>query len=377
MGQAYTPGLLVTAETTFQTRRILPLAGNVKVSLNQQVSAIDVVAETFMPGNVTPLNMANALSVPPVEVPGIMLKKVGDTIAPGDILARTKGIFGYFKNEYISKIHGTLESISKITGQLIIRHEPIPIQVKAYVHGKVVQVIASEGVVVETKASLIQGIFGVGGETLGKLHLCTNDPQAPVTADQIRPEMQGKVVIGGARMTREAVDKARQLGVAALVSGGIDDQDLKEILGYDLGVAITGTEQLGITLIITEGFGDIGMAKKTFELLQTHAGKEASVNGATQIRAGVLRPEIVIPLTNTTSQFTEVAPTVGGGVLELGAMVRIIRDPYFGVLGNVTGLPAEPKVLGSGSKARVLEVTTEQGEFLIVPRANVELVGKG
>ena len=31
------------------------------------------------------------------------------------------------------------------------------------------------------------------------------------------------------------------------------------MLGYDLGVAVTGSEKLGLTLIITEGFGEIAM----------------------------------------------------------------------------------------------------------------------
>ena len=58
-----------------------------------------------------------------------------------------------------------------------------------------------------------------------------------------------------------------KVGAAALVSGGIDDQDLKEILGYDLGVAVTGSEKIGLTLIVTEGFGEIAMAERTFRLL--------------------------------------------------------------------------------------------------------------
>ena len=44
------------------------------------------------------------------------------------------------------------------------------------------------------------------------------------------------------------------------------------------------------------------------------------------------------------------------------------------MIGEVAGLPSEPTVLGSGSKARVLEVTLESGERVIVPRANVELI---
>ena len=67
------------------------------------------------------------------------------------------------------------------------------------------------------------------------------------------------------------------------------------LLGYDLGVAITGHEDIRPTLIITEGFGQIAMAGRTYELLAANAGRRASANGATQIRAGVLRPEIIIP----------------------------------------------------------------------------------
>jgi hypothetical protein len=62
------------------------------------------------------------------------------------------------------------------------------------------------------------------------------------------------------------------------------------------------------------------------------------------------------------------------GELAIGRTLRIIRDPWFGMIGEVSALPAEPQVLGSGSKARVLEVKFPSGETAIVPRANVELI---
>ena len=42
---------------------------------------------------------------------------------------------------------GTVESISAITGQVILREPPLPVQVRAYVDGTVVQVNEGEGVV--------------------------------------------------------------------------------------------------------------------------------------------------------------------------------------------------------------------------------------
>jgi hypothetical protein len=52
----------------------------------------------------------------------------------------------------------------------------------------------------------------------------------------------------------------------------------------------------------------------------------------------------------------------------------VIRHPYFGALGKVTGLPSALQVLESQSKARVLEVELEDGNKVIVPRANVEMI---
>ena len=49
--------------------------------------------------------------------------------------------------------------------------------------------------------------------------------------------------------------------------GGVDYNTISKILGYSLGVAITGTENT-TTLILTEGFGEINMAERTFNLLK-------------------------------------------------------------------------------------------------------------
>ncbi|MCE2880832.1 MAG: hypothetical protein LW636_00540 [Planctomycetaceae bacterium] len=373
MAKAYTPGLKVSASTVYRARRLLPVTGEVLVKAGDRVGARDTVARTFVEGEVTPVALASLLSAPAGDVPSLMLVKQGDTVEAGQPLARSKGIFGLGKKEVPSPAAGTVESISATTGQVILRGAPIAVEVKAYVSGTVVEALSGEGAVVECDAALVQGIFGVGGETVGPIRMAANSPDATLGAADIKPDMKGAVVVGGARMTAGAVQAAQAAGVAALVAGGIDDADLKAILGYDLGVAITGSERIGLTLVVTEGFGDIAMAARTFALLKGFEGREASVNGATQIRAGVMRPEIVV-----ARQAGDPAPSTGArpeeGALEIGTQVRLIRDPYFGLIGSVAALPSEPAVLGSGSKARVLEVTLGDGRRVTVPRANIELI---
>ncbi|MBL1217622.1 MAG: hypothetical protein D8M59_09015 [Planctomycetes bacterium] len=373
MGNAYTPGLKVVNRITHQCRRILPIPGKVLVSKGDHVEAEQVVAQTFMPGDIMPVNLANLLSMPPSDVMECVLKKVGERIEVGEPLAQTKGIFGMFKQVYKSKDAGTIETISDVTGQVIIRGEPIPVEVRAYLTGTVTEVIPEQGVMIEADVSFVQGIFGIGGESFGTIKMAAASHEQELQADMITPDMKGCVIVGGARVWHDAVRKAIEVGAAAVVAGGIDDQDLKKILGYDLGVAITGTEKVGVTLVITEGFGDIAMAERTFDLLKARVGDFAAVNGATQIRAGVMRPEIVIPLSEEEVKAEEPAK-LDGGMLETGRPVRIIRDPYFGLIGTVAGLPSEPQVLGSGSKARVLDVKLGSGETVVIPRANVELI---
>ncbi|MCP3905706.1 MAG: hypothetical protein GY715_18935 [Planctomycetes bacterium] len=373
MAQAYTPGLKVTNRMRYSCRRILPIKGDVLVSKGDRVDAEQIVAQTFMPGEIAPVNMANLLAMPPADVLECMLKKEGDRIEIDEPLAQTKGIFGLMKKTVQSKHEGTIETISGVTGQIIIRGEPIPVDVKAYLSGEVVEVIPNEGVVIEEDITYIQGIFGVGGEAYGTIRMAAVSHDQELTADLITPDMAGCIIIGGGRVWHEAIRKAQQVKAAGIVAGGIDDQDLKEILGYDLGVAITGTEQIGITVILTEGFGDIAMADRSFQLLRSREGDTAAITGATQIRAGVMRPEIVIPLT-AEERAQETEPEHTSGLLEIGRPVRIIRDPFFGLIGSVAGLPEKPQVLGSGSRARVLEVKLDSGESVVIPRANVELI---
>jgi len=373
MAHSYTPGLKVTEKMLITKKRILPLKGNVVIKLGDMVEPDTVVARTELPGTVEPLNVANILGVPPEDILGCMLKKEGDPIEKNEAIAVNKSFFGLFKTEAKAKITGSIESISSVTGQVLLRGEPIPVEVKAYLRGKVVEIFEREGCAISTLGAFVQGIFGVGGETHGVIKVVVPDSRTVLKEEHINEGCKGCVLIGGSLATAGAIKKAIALGARGIVAGGISDKDLKEFLGRDIGVAITGSEELGITLVITEGFGEIDMAQKTFDLLKSKEGVMACINGATQIRAGVIRPEVVIPMDGDikAAETAKEAATTG---LEVGSPIRVIRQPYFGHIGVVSNLPPALQVLESESKARVLEVTFKDGQKAVIPRANVELI---
>jgi len=372
MASAYTPGLTVSGDIVVRRVRRLPIKGEVLVALGQEVTPLQIVAQAMLPGVLQTIKIAEKLGIEPQDVQALLKVKVGDAIEKDLLIAEGKKLFGLFKAPSVtSEYVGKLESISEVTGNLLIREPSIPVDIKAYIQGAIAEILPGEGVVVETRCAMIQGIFGVGGERVGTIKVAVSDPSKVIEASDISDSDAGKILIGGAGMTYEAILRGSQVGVTGLVAGGIKDSDLTKFLGYDIGVAITGQEQINLTLMVTEGFGYLGMAERTFALLKSLEGQVASINGATQIRAGVIRPEIIVPLAADAKKAIVAADSFE---LKKGTPIRVIREPYFGKLGTVTELPAQLVVLDSGTEVRVLRAKLSDGEEVTVPRANVEII---
>ncbi len=372
MALAYTPGLKVKASTTIRAVRRLPILGEVLVAQGGTVEFDTAVARTSVPGGVEIVKLVYLLGVDPEDVGRYMRRKVGDKVEKGDVIAEKKGFLGMFRSVAKSPTSGVVQQVSELTGQVTIAEAPVPIEVMAYIPGQVEKVLPSEGVIIRTNAALIQGIFGLGGETHGPVVLAVRSPDEVLTVDKIRDEHGGKIIVGGSLVTVEALRRCVSLGVKGVVVGGIEDKDLSDFLGYEIGVAITGHENVGLTLIITEGFGKMRMSDRTFNLLKRLEGKEAAINGATQIRAGVIRPEIIVPQPEPERGADDFdVPSKG---MEPGMAVRIIRDPDFGKIGKIVSLPVELQVVETESPVRVLRVELEDGRTVVVPRADVEII---
>lgn len=368
---AYTPGLKVKRYMSVQKTRRLPLLGEILVDTGDKVSYDTIVARTDVPGDPELVKATAILGVDADEVRDFVTKKEGDPVKKGEVMGRYRMFFGLINREAVSPIDGEIETISELTGQIIIRPDPVPVEVNAYLPGLIVEVMSREGVVIETKAAFIQGILGLGGEIHGELKVVVESSWDELTADRISNEDRGHILIGGSLITYEAVQKAVEVGVAGLVAGGMNYTDVTKILGEAIGVAITGEEEIGTTLIITEGFGKMEMSRRTFELLRSFEGSIAAINGATQIRAGVMRPEIIIPHAESAEETMAEELSVG---MQAGTPVRLIRQPYFGSIGTVVSLPVELQKVESGSKVRVMVVKLDDGREVVVPRANVEII---
>jgi hypothetical protein len=284
-------------DTVVRKERRIPIEGEVLVKPGDKVEPETVVARGLVENpDIRELRIYASLDINPDMVKNYMLKTTGDDVNKDEVIAIYRSFFGRSTKVARSPIDGRIESFSSITGRAIIRGHPIQMMAKAHIPGEVMDIIDGEGAVVETRAAVLQGAFGLGGEAIGELVLAVDSPDVPLTSEEINAEHRGKVVVGGSVVTVDALRAAAKNGVSAVIVGGVDQKDLTGFLGYEIGVGVTGGEDFGFTLIITEGFGVDPMDEARFSLLKKHEGRLACVDGTTQIRSRIQRPEVVVPL---------------------------------------------------------------------------------
>ncbi|MCK4510177.1 glutamate mutase L, partial [bacterium] len=285
------------------------------------------------------LSVSRALQVSPEELDGVLLKSVGDDVAKGEIIARQRR-FGK-PSTYRSPVKGKLEKILP-DGTMVVRESPEEAQVlttvrvakelgvhadrlKPYlkvavgdklerdqwiavktaggyfrtsrspVRGKVsridkrfgmvmieplleelevpawlpgtVESVTARGCTIENEGVEIYGVWGSGGEAHGLLTMGRIEPGCVVVLE---------------RADAAAIAECREAGVAGLIAGGVDLEDVLE-------------PQLGFTLVVTGAFGASSIAEELRTVLSAHEGRLALVDGTTQLRVGVRRPRIILP----------------------------------------------------------------------------------
>jgi hypothetical protein len=369
VSKALTPALAVSSRSTIRRRRDLPIAGEVLVKEGDSVAGDQVVARAQLEGELRLVRVAEILGIPATDLATVLRVREGEQVEEGALLAELRGLWGLFRSTVLSPIAGTIEFISNATGHVGVRAPSMPLNLSAYMRGRVVSVEPQRSVLIEAESTFVQGIFGVGGERLGRISMLPLSAETVISEAHIPERLEGQVLVGGHSPTYGALVKAAKAGAVGFITGSIDDRALTEYVGHDIGVALTGDEDVSMTLIITEGFGSLPISERVLQTLGRINGDFVSLNGATQVRAGAQRPEVIGPMWEAVD-----AHELCERSLSIGARIRVIRVPYFGAMGVVIDLPHELSRIETGAEVRILVAKLDDGRQVAVPRANVELV---
>ncbi|HEX6291811.1 MAG TPA: hypothetical protein VFZ66_21680 [Herpetosiphonaceae bacterium] len=360
----------VLPATVAQIQRRLPAPGDITVRVGSRIEPDDPIGQAIVPQSAVFVDIASALGIEAQAVPRAMRRKVGERVAPQQVLAKRR------RRKCMAPQAGTLSAVDAETGYAIITPDPVPVTLTASVRGYVADVMPGRSALIETPAAMIQGVFGIGGEQFGVLRLLVTDRHDIITPDMIDARSAYALIIGGAGITAEALRKAQQEQVRGVIVGSIEQSEVRAFLGgalpddwYAYGQQRGGTPSTP-TVLVTEGFGAHPMAEPLFDLLTRYDRQEAFLDGCTTLLPPLQRPRLVIPLPRLQGGQDPTQPQA----LRVGSIVRLVDERHMGMIGRVQALSAQGQ-LPSGLRTPIATVQVSEAERIVVPQTAIEVIG--
>jgi len=334
--------------------RLLPIPGQVTVKQGQKVGPGDVVAETSVAREHVLVEVARQLRLPSKAADKQIKVKRGERIAKDAVIAESAG--GLFGGEVLSPVDGRV--IAAGGGKVLIETRSVPFELRAGMNGTVSQIIEGRGAVIRAVGALIQGVWGNGRMDTGELFNLSEKIGDVLTSDKLDVSRRGFVIIGGHVEDEKTLRAAAELPVRALILPSMSVQ------------LIPLAQQMKFPVLLTEGFGRRAMNATAYKLLSTNVGRrEVSVNAELDKLNGQL-PEVVIPLPVTEPPEPREMDT-----LAPGQVVRLRRAPRAGEIGTLNALRPGLTQLPNGLRAPAADIRFENGETVVVPLVNLEILG--
>lgn len=229
------------------------------------------------------VEIAKQLKIEPKYIKGYLKKKQGEFIYFGEPLA-VNSHSGYYSVE--SPYTGTIQGVDMIKGGVSICYDKEPYQLHAHAFARVTQTRANKEIDIKFKAIRINGKIGFGKENGGFACLFNK-------ADDFS-KYKHRIIFCKELIDISTMRKLADNDIKGLICPTISYHDLKEFIGKDIGVALTGNESLPFSMIILNGFSSESNKYENLSWMESLEKHYVSINPHTQIRAGVSRPEIYI-----------------------------------------------------------------------------------
>ncbi len=231
------------------------------------------------------IKVAERLGIKPKLIKNYLKRRVGDFVYSGEIIAQK--IMDNIAPVIIeAPSTGTIKKIDREKGILYLQYDKKPHKKSALIYGKIEKTVEKKSATIAFTGYEIYGIIGFGKEVSGQLYFVENK--------EFKEDMKNKILIIPQKINSEDIKKLIEFNVKGIVVSSINNSDLIDYIGFEIGVALTGNEDLPFSIIITEGFGNFEMDNNLEDFCKKQSEKWCYLNPHTQIRAGVVRPKIIV-----------------------------------------------------------------------------------
>jgi hypothetical protein len=310
----------------------------------------DVVATRRTPGEASALRIARSLRIRPDRVGAALAVRPGELLATGDLIASAG------PGREVRAIGASIFiGWDGVDGTALIAPLGAPAPMRSHVRG-VVERVTDDEVEVAVDGVAITGIGGTGDAVHGELIVAVHEPGDELRASAIDVEAGGRIIVGGSRTSAETLIRARAMGVAGIVLGGLLDKELRDFEAIQQRRREVGSADASFGLLLIEGYGKVGFDPGLFAWFRRHQGHMATLFGSERqlyVYGAEPPPRRHVPARS-------------------GEAVIAHRRPFAGrtgiLLRELDGLHAAP----SGVRARSALVRFDDGRVVAVPLANLE-----
>jgi DNA-binding transcriptional MerR regulator len=237
------------------------------------------------------VNVIHELELKNTDFLRYMKKQRSDLVEKGGAIAEMPLKAGLSLKRCKSPIYGQIVEVNEETGDVTIQRPHEKTELRAGIPGRVVEVIPDRGVVIETWGHTMEGRIGFGSEAFGSLRCLTETSDATA----------GCIAVSRKRISAEDLQSLKGVGVKGLIVGELNVSDLENTFGEEVYSGVTGKIDVGIVVVLLKGFGISPMPENTWDFFKGLEGSSAYLSGVTQMRAGVVRPEVIISTTTLHS----------------------------------------------------------------------------
>ncbi len=356
-----------------RVNRVLKGKGSLNVNMGQEVTPAEIIGTSMISPGFRILDLAVLLEVTPTEAEKYLARSLGQRIYQGELLASRKGWLGRTKT-IISPTDGVLDFLNTKTGELRISFLPKKVNLPAGVYGIVEKVDKDRGQVsIRTQVHRIHGLFGSGWSREGILHILGKQNDL-ISKSVISPKYEGQILVGGSLFFKEAITSALSAGVNGVISGGMNADDFKGMAGGRLIFPKELDNDIGISVVVCEGFGSVPMSVDIFGLLQQHEGRFVFIDGNKAIiNLPSFLSSSLAKVKNTKLAEVELEHMVLDSELKVGLRVRIVGNSYLGEQGTILAIDNALTLLPSGIKTNLATIETPRRKIQ-VPVANLEII---
>ncbi len=210
---------------------------------------------------------------------------------------------------------------------------------------------------IESSGILLQGTWGNGRWSQGRLAFLAKTPQHVLAPSQLNASLSGALVLAGHCENREALTKAAEASVGGLVLSSLNP------------LLVDMVTSLSFPVMMLEGFGKHPLNAGLFQSLSRLPAVEAILNTGKNPSCQRACPELLV-LVDAGQDLGLVQNMKDAAT---GDRVRVTTTAYLGKSGSLVAC-GETTRLPDGILAETGVVRLDSGESLCLPLANLEII---